>query len=80
MVIVHVVKGGDTTFTAIAPASDAKTEYLQLDGIQNLKPLTSSGSANSYFDYNNGISPYRIPYYVTETPNNIVNQASDNTV
>lgn len=77
---VNVVKGGNTTFTAIAPASDAKTEYLQEDGIKNAKPLSNSGAAKTYFDYDNGVSPSFVGYWVIETPENIFNQASDATV
>lgn len=77
---VSVVKGGNTNFTSIVPSSDAKTEYLQETGIINALPLTDSGAAQTYFDYNNGVSPYKIPYWVVQTPEQIFNQASDLTV
>lgn len=77
---VNVVKGGNTNFITIVPASDAKTEYIQEEGIKNAKTLSNSGAARTYFDYDNDVSPSFIGYWVVETPGQIFNQASDATV
>lgn len=74
---VTVLKGGNRNNLTVSPVSDARIEYLQEDGIQGARVITSAPPANTYFDYNNGVSPYSIPYWVLEKPEDIFNQASD---
>lgn len=75
---VKVMYGGNTNFTRTMPVSDAQEEYLQPEGISDMKAGTSPVGA--IFTYNNGRSPYGIEYRTVETPGNIINQASDLTV
>jgi hypothetical protein len=78
VVKVKVMYGGLSNRTTVSAVSDATTEYLQPEGISQMKAGTSPVGA--IFSYNNGVSPYGIEYRTVETPENIINQASDLTV